>query len=69
MEILSYSHSRRPDLPVTHSLPYVRGLAYSLFFSPAKTTLLGQGYGFVGGGGNIAIVTALPLLNFVLHCV
>ena len=25
--------------------------------------------GFVGGGGNIAIVTALPVLNFVLHCV
>ena len=25
--------------------------------------------GFVGGGGNIAIVTALPQLNFVLHCV
>ena len=25
--------------------------------------------GFVGGGGNIAIVTALPLLNFVLYCV
>ena len=28
--------------------------------------LLGQGYGFVVGGGNIAIVTALPLLIFVL---
>ena len=25
--------------------------------------------GFVGGGGNIAIVTALPMLNFALHCV
>ena len=25
--------------------------------------------GFVGGGGNIAIVSAQPLLNFVLHCV
>ena len=39
--------------------------AYSLFFSPDKTTLLGQGYAFCGGGGNIAIVTALPLFNFV----
>ena len=25
--------------------------------------------GFVGGGSNIAIVTALPLLNFVLNFV
>ena len=29
--------------------------------------LLGQDYGFVGGGGNIATVNALPLLSFVLH--
>ena len=66
---MSYSHSRKPDLPETHSSPLCTWLSVLCFFAPAKTTLLGQGYVFFVGGGNIAIVTALPLLNFVLHCV
>ena len=46
-EIMSYSHSHKPDLPVTHSSSLRTGLAHSSFFSsPAKTTLSGQGYGF-----------------------
>ena len=65
---MSYSHSRKPDLPVTHS-PLSTWLSILFFFfSPAKTTLSGQGYGFVGCGGNIAIVTALPPSSFV-YCI
>ena len=58
-EFLSCSHSRKPDLPVTQPLPSSTWLSvlfpffssfplffYSLFLFPAKTTLLGQGYGF-----------------------
>ena len=47
-EILSYSHSRKPDLPVTHFSPFSTWLSVLLFFflSPAETTLSGQGYGF-----------------------
>ena len=40
-EPLSVSLWNDPSDPV-----FDGGLAYSLFFSPAKTTLLGQGYGF-----------------------
>ena len=48
-------------------LPYVRGLAYSIFYFPIKPRCYGRVMvGFVGGGGNIAIVTALPLLVVVL---
>ena len=60
-EIMSCSHSRKPDLPVTHSSPFSTWLSVLLFFfSLAKNILSGQGYGFVGGGGNIAFATALP---------
>ena len=46
-EIMSYSHSCKPDLPVTHSSPVRTWLSVLFFFSsPAKTTLSGQGYGF-----------------------
>ena len=46
-EIMSYSHSRKPDLPVTHSSPSCTWLSVLFFFSsPAKTTLSGQFYGF-----------------------
>ena len=46
-EILSYSHSRKPDLPVTHSSRLSTWLSVLFFFSsPAETTLSGQGYGF-----------------------
>ena len=58
---LGNSHSRKPDRPVTNSSPFSMWLSVLFFFSfPAKTTLSGQGYGSVGGGGNIAIATALP---------
>ena len=65
MEILSYSHSRKRDLPVTHSSLLCAWLSIHSFFLYTKTTLLGHCYGFVGGEGKIAIVTALPLLIFV----
>ena len=46
-EIMSYSHSRKPDLPVTHHSPLSTWLSVLFFFSsPAKTTLTGRGYGF-----------------------
>ena len=46
-EIMSYSHSRKPDLPATHSTLLSTWLSYStIFSSTAKTTLSRQGYGF-----------------------
>ena len=61
MQILSYSHARNLDLPVTHSCPFSTWLGILSFFSStAKTTLTGQGHGFVSGGSNIAIATAIP---------
>ena len=33
-------------------------------YHPSKTTLLGWFVGFVGDGGNIAVVTAIPLIIF-----
>ena len=46
-EIPSYSHSRKPDLPVTHSSPFSTWLRILFFVSfPTKTTLSWQGYGF-----------------------
>ena len=45
-EILSYSHSCKHNLPVTHSSPLCMWLSTLLFFYPAKTMLLEQGYGF-----------------------
>ena len=66
---MSYSHSRKPDLPVTHSYPLSTWLRYSSFFSPPlKPHCQGRVMGFVGGGGNIAIATALPPSSFV-HCI
>ena len=66
---MSNSHSRKPDLPVTYSSPLSTWHRVLFFFSSrAKTTLSGQGYGFVGGGGNIAIAIALPTSSFV-YCV
>ena len=62
-----YSHSRKPDLPVTHSSP-VRGLVYSFFSSPLKPHCQGRVMGFVGGGSNIAIATALLPSSFVVYC-
>ena len=67
---MSYSHSRKPDLPVTHSSPLSMWLSVLFFFSsPTKTTLSGQGYGFCWWRhSNIAIATALPPSSFV-YCI
>ena len=68
-EIMSYSHSRKPDLPVTHSSPLSTWLSVLFFFSsPAKLRCQGRVMGFVGGGGNIAVANALPPSSFV-HCI
>ena len=68
-EILSYSHSRKPDLPVTHFSPFSMWLSVLFFFpSPLKPRCQGMVMGFVGGGGNIAITTALTPSFCVLCC-
>ena len=76
MKILSFSHTHKPDLRVTHSSPLCTWLSALSFFSMGRVMagvvagfsmgrvmagVLGQGY----GGDNIAIVTALILLNSV----
>ena len=67
-EILSCSHSRKPDLPVTQFSPFSTWLSVLFFFPPSlKPRCQGRAMGFVGGGGNFAITTALPL--FFLFCV
>ena len=54
-ECLSYSHSRKLNLPVTHSCPFiVRGLAYSFFPRPLKPHCQGRVMGFISGGINIS---------------
>ena len=67
---MNYGHSRKPDLPVTHSSPLSTWLSL-LFFSfppPLKPRCQGRIMGFVVGGGNIAIATALPPSSFV-YCI
>ena len=66
---MSYSHRFKPDLPVTHSSPLSTWLS-ALFFSPSqlKPRCQGRVMGFVGGGGNIAIATALPP-SFFVYCI
>ena len=66
---MSYRHNRKPDLPVTHSSPLSTWLSL-LFFFPhhLKPRCLGRVMGFVGGGGNIAIATALPPSSF-MYCI
>ena len=57
----SYSHSRKPDLPVAHSSPLSTWPSIPSFFpSPLIPRCQGRVMGFVRGGGNIAIATALP---------
>ena len=59
--MLSYSHSRKPDLPVTHSSPFSTWLSVLLFFFlTLNSHCQGRVMGFVGGCGSIAIATALP---------
>ena len=64
------SHSRKPDLPVTHFSPFSTWLSVLLFFfSPLlKPRCQGRVTCFVGGGGNIAIATAKPP-SFCVYCV
>ena len=67
-EIMSYSHRRKSDIPVTHSSPLSTWLSILFFFFfPVKTTQ-GRFMGFVGGGDNIAIATALPPSSF-MYCI
>ena len=67
---MSYSHSRKPDLRELTPLPEGRGLAYFNFFSPPlKPRCQAKVMGFVGGGSNIAIATALPPSMFVYRIV
>ena len=57
---MSYSNSRKPDLPVTHSSPISMWLSVLFIFSsPVKPRCQGSVMGFVGDGGNIAIATAM----------
>ena len=66
---MRYSHSRKPDLPVTHSSPLSTLLSVLLFFPPPlKPRCQGSVMGFVGGGGNITIATDLPPSSFV-YCI
>ena len=66
---MSYSHSRKPDLPVTHSSPLSTWLSILLFFSPPlKPRCQGRVLGFVGGSGNNEIATALPPSSLV-YCI
>ena len=67
---MSYSHSHKPDLRVTHSSPLSMWLSILLFFflAPLKPRCQGRVMGFVGGGGNIAIATALPPSSLV-YCI
>ena len=43
-------HSRKLNLPITHSSPLTLWLSVLFFTFPTKTTLSGQGYGFFGWG-------------------
>ena len=66
---MSYSHSRKIELPVTHSCPLSMWLSVLFFFPPTlKPRCQGRVMGFVGGGSNIAIATALPPSSFV-YCI
>ena len=58
---MSYSDSRKPDLPVTHSSPLSKWLSILFFFSsPAKTTLSGQGYLWVLLVAAVTLPSQLP---------
>ena len=65
---MSYSHSRKPVLPVTHSSPSTWLSVLFIFSSPVKPRCQDMVMGFVGGGSNIAFATTLPPSLFV-HCI
>ena len=59
--------SHKHDLPVTHSSPLCTWLSVLSFFSSSlKPRCQDRVMGFVGGGSNIAILTAIPQLISVL---
>ena len=60
-EILSYSHNRKPHLPITHFSPFSMLLSVLFFFSsPLKPRYQGRAMGFVDGSSSIVITIALP---------
>ena len=65
---MSYSHSRKPDLPVTHFSPLSTWLSVLFFFfpPPLKPRCQGRVMSLVGGGGNIAIATAILPSSFII---
>ena len=67
---MTYSHSRKPDLPITHSSPLSTWLSVLFFYFLPHTKQLCQGrvMGFIGGGSNIAITTALPP-SLLVYCI
>ena len=66
---MSYSHSRKPDILVTHSSPLSTWLSILFVFSSQlKPRCEGRVNGFVGGDSNIAIATALLPSSFV-YCI
>ena len=68
-DLLSLRGDHKPDRPVTHSSPLSMWLSVLLFFlPPLKPRCQGKVMGFVGGGGNIVIATALPTSSLV-YCI
>ena len=65
---MSYSHSRKPDLPVTHSYPLSTWLSMLFFFFLPCQNHAVRVMGFVGDGGNIVIATTLPP-SFFVYCI
>ena len=62
--LLSYSHSRQPDLPVTQFTPFSAWLILLFFFHPPlKPHCQDRVIGFVSGGGNIAVAIVLSQYN------
>ena len=64
---MSYSHSCKPDIPITHSshLSMWLSMLFSFFPPPLKPHCQVGFMGSVGDGCNIAITTALPPQSFV----
>ena len=67
---MSYSYSRKPDLPVTQSSPLSTWLNVLFFLSsPAKTTLSRQGNGFCWGRRlHCHRNCPIPIIICVLYC-
>ena len=69
-EILSYSHSRKRDLPITHFSLFSTWLGVLFFFSsPAKATLSGRGYGLVLLVAAVTLPSQLPYPHHSVYCI